>query len=281
MRTALYRHFDINGALLYVGISLDAVYRYRQHIEDEKCWTDDIVNMTIEWLHSREEAIEAERLAITCENPIWNIAFNKRPPETNSKRLKKVKIKNTIKKRKRYSKKIENDLKSKIKYSCLEIEQEENYLRARYSRWNIKFDKFEVGQRHYIQEIGGRYSRSCSIFTILAVEDHFLIVKYDNREDEEIIIRGGNTLALSNFIHDLYFELTEEEEKLYAGIDLKRSIQECGYDPRHFNEHKTLNAKVIALCPDCSSYQEGFLEHYYNKNKPSWLGHVRTPCDWH
>lgn len=31
MRTALYRHFDAAGALLYVGISLNSIQRTAQH----------------------------------------------------------------------------------------------------------------------------------------------------------------------------------------------------------------------------------------------------------
>jgi len=71
IRTALYRHWDVDGNLLYVGISLSAVHRLTQHKRDSH-WHDQIANMTIEWFETREEALEAERTAIQLERPIFN-----------------------------------------------------------------------------------------------------------------------------------------------------------------------------------------------------------------
>ena len=72
MRTALYRHFDAAGRLLYVGISLSAVQRLGQH-RDNTHWFEAIASVSIEWLPSRAEALEAERRAITTEHPAHNV----------------------------------------------------------------------------------------------------------------------------------------------------------------------------------------------------------------
>jgi len=70
--TALYRHFDSDGKLLYVGISLSAVHRLGQH-RDHSRWFRRIANVTIEWLPTRADALAAERAAIRDENPECNI----------------------------------------------------------------------------------------------------------------------------------------------------------------------------------------------------------------
>lgn len=70
-RTALYRHVDAAGQLLYVGISLSAVQRLGQH-RDTSGWYGDIASVTIEWLSDRNTALAAEAIAIARENPKHN-----------------------------------------------------------------------------------------------------------------------------------------------------------------------------------------------------------------
>jgi predicted GIY-YIG superfamily endonuclease len=70
VRTALYRHFDADGELLYVGISLDTMRRLLQHKGSE--WQQEIAKVEIEWLPTREAALRAEADAITTEQPLWN-----------------------------------------------------------------------------------------------------------------------------------------------------------------------------------------------------------------
>lgn len=74
--TALYRHYDKHGALLYVGISLSAVMRLQQHQASD--WSKRIANVTIEHFGSRAEAEHAETLAIQTEGPIFNKAKRQR-----------------------------------------------------------------------------------------------------------------------------------------------------------------------------------------------------------
>lgn len=73
----LYRHFNKDDDLLYVGISLSAMTRLLQH-QSCAAWFDEIVTVRIERFATRAEVRAAEALAIATERPRHNIA---RPPE--------------------------------------------------------------------------------------------------------------------------------------------------------------------------------------------------------
>ena len=68
----LYRHFDKDGVLLYVGISISAVYRLGGH-RNASSWYSDIARVEIERHESRESALVAEKEAIQKELPKHNI----------------------------------------------------------------------------------------------------------------------------------------------------------------------------------------------------------------
>lgn len=70
-KTALYRHFDKDGVLLYVGISVCPVSRFKQHIGQSE-WVYQVARIDVEWITSRREALAAEDKAIDIERPIWN-----------------------------------------------------------------------------------------------------------------------------------------------------------------------------------------------------------------
>lgn len=83
----LYRHFDKDGKLLYVGVSLSAVARLAQH-RDSSAWFEKIETVKIERFESREAAIHAERNAILLEHPVHNISRpGRRLYEINAKTL--------------------------------------------------------------------------------------------------------------------------------------------------------------------------------------------------
>lgn len=71
--TNLYRHFDADNQLLYVGISLSAVHRLTEH-RNGSPWFRSIGSVTIETFPSRKEALAAEKEAIRNENPLYNVA---------------------------------------------------------------------------------------------------------------------------------------------------------------------------------------------------------------
>lgn len=79
-QTALYRHFDAAGTLLYVGISHSAVQRLQQHMNGSR-WARDIASVQIAQYDSREAALAAERLAIINERPLWNVIHNTSKPK--------------------------------------------------------------------------------------------------------------------------------------------------------------------------------------------------------
>ena len=79
----LYRHWDKDRNLLYVGISLSAVTRLSQHSKNAH-WFDEITTVTIEIFDSREDVVEAERIAITGENPRYNV-YRPSPQEQRSR----------------------------------------------------------------------------------------------------------------------------------------------------------------------------------------------------
>ena len=72
--TALYRHFDASGRLLYVGIALSPLQRLASH--QQSTWCNDIVRIEIVRFSTRDEAISAERSARKSENPLHNRMHN-------------------------------------------------------------------------------------------------------------------------------------------------------------------------------------------------------------
>ena len=76
--TDLYRYYDADGRLLYIGISLNAVARATQHRAD-KHWWNDVARMTVEKIPGdRRHALEVERQAIRDEGPLHNVVHNGR-----------------------------------------------------------------------------------------------------------------------------------------------------------------------------------------------------------
>lgn len=75
-KTELYRYFDKDGTLLYVGISLSAVLRQSSH-KLLSSWYAEAVTMTIERFETRIMALSAEKEAIISEKPKHNVMHNK------------------------------------------------------------------------------------------------------------------------------------------------------------------------------------------------------------
>jgi len=71
----LYRHYDYQGDLLYVGLSNSPLERQRKH-RDGSHWAAMVCTITIEPFAAREDAIAAEQLAIETEFPKHNQTYN-------------------------------------------------------------------------------------------------------------------------------------------------------------------------------------------------------------
>ncbi len=72
--TALYRHYDSDGVLLYIGITSSMRRRLREH-EGNSDWYERISRITIERYESRDAALLAEKDAICREGPLYNIQW--------------------------------------------------------------------------------------------------------------------------------------------------------------------------------------------------------------
>ena len=73
-KTQLYRHFDSDGVLLYVGISCNVLRRTGEH--EGSFWFDNVRNITIESFENRHDAECSERDAINAEKPKYNVDYN-------------------------------------------------------------------------------------------------------------------------------------------------------------------------------------------------------------
>ncbi|MFI2663253.1 hypothetical protein [Micromonospora carbonacea] len=70
-RTALYRHYDAEGRLLYVGVTFNPGHRASGHRAYAE-WIDQATTFTGTWFPTRAEALAAEKEAIRAEKPIYN-----------------------------------------------------------------------------------------------------------------------------------------------------------------------------------------------------------------
>jgi hypothetical protein len=81
----VYRHFDKNGRLLYVGVSLSAVCRLAQH-KTASPWFLKIHRVEIETHLTRRAALDAEREVIANEKPLHNIKLPApKPPPSHTR----------------------------------------------------------------------------------------------------------------------------------------------------------------------------------------------------
>lgn len=79
--SCLYRFYDADGALLYVGITKDPTKRTREHSKRSE-WHPFARSRTLEWFEDRESALDAERAAIHRERPLFNrLGARSRLPE--------------------------------------------------------------------------------------------------------------------------------------------------------------------------------------------------------
>ena len=77
----LYRHYDADGVLLYVGISVNACGRLAQHKSGAR-WFSKISLIRIEHFPTQASARAAEVEAIQSEKPLFNSRRNQRKPRS-------------------------------------------------------------------------------------------------------------------------------------------------------------------------------------------------------
>ncbi len=74
--TALYRMFDKQERLLYIGISKNPDGRWKAHRDNREPWVGQVASRTVEWHDSRALALKAEAEAISAERPRFNGKHN-------------------------------------------------------------------------------------------------------------------------------------------------------------------------------------------------------------
>lgn len=76
--TTLYRMYDADRVLLYVGISNRPHVRFAQHAADKPWWTE-VAHIAVEHHPGRGWAAQAERHAIETEQPLYNVIHSPHP----------------------------------------------------------------------------------------------------------------------------------------------------------------------------------------------------------
>jgi predicted GIY-YIG superfamily endonuclease len=71
----LYRMFDADGNLLYVGLTNNPRSRFSDHCKT-KSWFDQVSNIKVQTFQSRRDLLDAERTAIETEVPLHNVTHN-------------------------------------------------------------------------------------------------------------------------------------------------------------------------------------------------------------
>lgn len=73
--TAVYKHYDINDNLIYVGVASDVTVRQSTHFKMSN-WQQEIQNVSVEWHYSRLRAEIREILLIKAFRPKYNKVHN-------------------------------------------------------------------------------------------------------------------------------------------------------------------------------------------------------------
>lgn len=76
--TVLYRFYDAEGTLLYLGITSTLMSRLGAHSGD-KAWFRGVASATIEHFPDRASALTAERDAVQAEHPRYNVVHQPKP----------------------------------------------------------------------------------------------------------------------------------------------------------------------------------------------------------
>ncbi len=88
-RTALYRLYDVDGRLLYVGITFDLRNRWADHAQ-RKSWWEAVVRRDVEWHETRYSAEAAECAAILAERPAYNIVGAVEVPTPAAPKVRRI-----------------------------------------------------------------------------------------------------------------------------------------------------------------------------------------------
>lgn len=85
VRCVLYRVFDKQGSLLYVGATTNPATRIADH-QRHQPWWDDASSITMEHFDTPESLVAAETSAIAQEAPRYNVVYSNNPNQRVSAR---------------------------------------------------------------------------------------------------------------------------------------------------------------------------------------------------
>src|SRR5690242_14803913 len=74
-RTALYRLYDAEDNLLYIGIAATPEQRWSTHASNKRWWPS-VAGKVVEWHPTRAGAAAAEIAAVQDENPRYNVDYS-------------------------------------------------------------------------------------------------------------------------------------------------------------------------------------------------------------
>ena len=84
MDLTIYRHFDKDNNLLYIGRSINPLRRLYQHKKSSD-WFSDVYTVTMERFDCFDDMVNAEIKAIIEEKPLYNIQHKKKETSSSTK----------------------------------------------------------------------------------------------------------------------------------------------------------------------------------------------------
>jgi hypothetical protein len=92
-RTAVYRLFASDAALLYIGVAKDFGVRWKRHAHAQPWWSE-VQRQTVDWYPDRELALAVEKDAIRSERPLYNVIHASSVPAEASAELHELALRN-------------------------------------------------------------------------------------------------------------------------------------------------------------------------------------------
>ena len=87
----VYKHYDKDGRLLYVGATGEVLKRTSLH-QSSSAWFESVANIVIEKFEYKSQALDYERKVIFNEKPLYNVKIPANPnPLTRTYRADKTK----------------------------------------------------------------------------------------------------------------------------------------------------------------------------------------------
>jgi hypothetical protein len=77
-RPIVYRCYDADGRLIYIGCTIDPAGRFHQHEIDTWWWSELLAKVRISLYPTRLAALAAEKQAIKAEDPAFNVNYTGR-----------------------------------------------------------------------------------------------------------------------------------------------------------------------------------------------------------